>query len=515
MTETGEVICRVPARRVMGWGAGAGAAGAAVAALRAGHLDEADPWFIAGLVLALAGLCFLYAATARLTAGAYGLRSRTLLRRRTVPWSRIVDLRRYVQPGRNQDIHRVSVLLDDGRAWLPPLPVGGNDDAAFDADLRALRALHRRHGAPASDRAPVITSRSAGRRPLATWIVCAVLLAASAVAASYVADAASEQRAWRAAVPCTAATPAAERRDCLTTFDGVIERTDVHQGKGTSWLYFTDDRPVHRLGVSRDDAAAFRAGEKVELVFWHGSARTVTGEHRVWHDHLISPGELAVFSALCLLGAGYAGARLLVRRRGRGLRDDEVLPSALPFAYALGVTAVWLLPLLHQHATDPLGSPVRVVWAAAGTAVTAAGLTLAWRATRLRAPGEATAAAPDGRDHFLAARFLEAGAYNPNHFGTHVVVGGGPPAVTPHAGPGRFAARRIPADRLTVTAVRRARGSDGDTVPRDWHIAELDDAGTPVRLAAAPADLARIVDALERERRDGQGLTAPGPPDRP
>ncbi|NEC65078.1 hypothetical protein G3I41_10550, partial [Streptomyces sp. SID9727] len=72
-----------------------------------------------------------------------------------------------------------------------------------------------------------------------------------------------------------------------------------------------------------------------------------------------------------------------------------------------------------------------------------------------------------------------------------------------------------PADRLTVTAVRRARGSDGDTVPRDWHIAELDDAGEPVRLAAAPADLARIVDALVRERRDGRGLSAPGPPDRP
>ncbi|NEC05254.1 PH domain-containing protein, partial [Streptomyces sp. SID7909] len=43
----------------------------------------------------------------------------------------------------------------------------------------------------------------------------------------------------------------------------------------------------------------------------------------------------------------------------------------------------------------------------------------------------------------------------------------------------------------------------GDTVPRGWHIAELDDGGAPVRLAAAPADLARITDALERERRGG------------
>ncbi|WP_333732439.1 PH domain-containing protein [Streptomyces sp. IBSBF 3010] len=505
MSEPAEVICRVPARNVSWWGTGVCAVAAGLAALLVWQRpDVLGVAFWLCAVIALMGPIFLYLATARLTAGAYGLRSRTLLRRRSVPWSRIVDLRRYIQSGRNHDIHRVSVLLDNGRSFLLPMPTSGEDLARFDAELAALRALHRRYGSPASDgEAPVITPRAAGRRPVVTWIVGAVLLTASAVAASYVADAASEQRAWRAAVDCTDATPAAERRDCLATFDGVIERTDVNRGKGSSWLYFTDDRPIDRLSVSQDDAAAFRAGEKVEVVFWHGSARTVTGEHRVWHDHLISPGELAVFSALCLLGAGYAGARLLVRRRGRGLRDDELLPSALPFAGALGVTAVWLLPLLYLHSTDPLGSPGRVAWAAAGAAVTAAVLVLAWRATRVRAPGEARAAAPDGRDHFLAARFLEATTYNPNYFGTHVVVGEGPPAVTPHPGPGRFAARRIPAERLTVTGVRRARGSDGDTVPRGWHVAELDDGGTPVRLAAAPADLARITDALERERRDG------------
>ncbi|NED15624.1 PH domain-containing protein, partial [Streptomyces sp. SID9124] len=367
MSEPGEVICRVPARNVSWWGTGVCAVAAGVAALLVRQRPDilgAAFWLCA--VIALMGPVFLYLATARLTAGAYGLRSRTLLRRRSVPWSRVVELRRYVRPGKNHDIHRVSVLLDNGRSFRLPLPMSGEDLARFDAELAALRALHRRYGSPASDgEAPVITYRSAGRRPVTTWILCAALLTASAVAASYVADAAAEQRAWRAAVPCTDATPAAERRDCLTTFDGVIERTDVSRGKGSSWLYFTGDHPVHRLSVSRDDAAAFRAGEKVELVFWHGSARTVTGEHRVWHDHLISPGELAAFSALCLLGAAYAGARLLVRRRGRGLRDDELLPSALPFAYALGATAGWLLPLVYLHSTDPLGSPARVAWAAA------------------------------------------------------------------------------------------------------------------------------------------------------
>ncbi|WP_435608238.1 hypothetical protein [Streptomyces sp. C10-9-1] len=68
--------------------------------------------------------------------------------------------------------------------------------------------------------------------------------------------------------------------------------------------------------------------------------------------------------------------------------------------------------------------------------------------------------------------------------------------MVPHPGPGRFAARRIPAERLTLAGVRRARGEDGDSVPRDWHIAELDDGGAPVRLAASPGNLARILGAL-------------------
>ncbi|MFF1648558.1 hypothetical protein [Streptomyces sp. NPDC058240] len=101
----------------------------------------------------------------------------------------------------------------------------------------------------------------------------------------------------------------------------------------------------------------------------------------------------------------------------------------------------------------------------------------------------------------MAARFLEQTDYNPHLFGTHIVLGDGPPAVTPHPGPGRFAAKPIPVDRLTVKSVRRVRGGDGDTVPGGWHIAELDDEGRPVRLAAAPADLTRII----RELRPAAG----------
>lgn len=52
-------------------------------------------------------------------------------------------------------------------------------------------------------------------------------------------------------------------------------------------------------------------------------------------------------------------------------------------------------------------------------------------------------------------------------------------------------------------------GGDGDTVPSSWHIAELDDAGTPVRLAAAPDDLTRIL----RELASGRTPANAGCPD--
>ncbi|MDV9174115.1 PH domain-containing protein, partial [Streptomyces sp. W16] len=183
--------------------------------------------------------------------------------------------------------------------------------------------------------------------------------------------------------------------------------------------------------------------------------------------------------------------------RGRRLPADEVLPSALPFAFALAGTALWLLPLCYLHPTTLLASATTISWSAAGTLGTAALLTCAWRETRVRpADGAEVAVEPPELDGevFVSARFLEHTDYNPHGFGTHIALGDGPPAVTP--GPGRFAARRIPVERLTVGTVRRVRGGDGDTVPGDWHIAELDNGGRPMRLAAAPDDLALVLREL-------------------
>jgi hypothetical protein len=311
----------------------------------------------------------------------------------------------------------------------------------------------------------------------------------------------SEKQAWQSAAPCTAETPVADRGECLSTVSAVIASTEVGKGKQRSRLYFADGRPLERLSVSREGAQGFQPGDKVELTVWRGQVREVIGEHHVWREHFPGAGEVAVVAAVCALGAGYPGSLALLRRRGRRLAADEVLPSALPFAGALVGTALWLVPLCYLHPTDLLASPVTVMWATAGSLATLGLFTWAWHATRVRTPSDAAATGTTeespGEEVFLTARFLEHTDYNPHGFGTHIVVGGGPPAVTPHPGPGRFAAKPIPAQRLTVKEVRRARGDDGDSISRSWHIAELDDGGEPVRLAAAPADLIRILRALD------------------
>ncbi|MEV2214077.1 PH domain-containing protein [Streptomyces sp. NPDC050997] len=516
MNEVGGVTCRAHQKRTLWFFVGVGAAGAVLVAARFSYRGGLlDVWMGVGTLLALVGIVSLRAVTARVDADAYGLHRRTLLRRRSVPWSDIADLRvrlKYANTPRVQETRRVSLVLRDGHQELLPLPHSWSpDDPDFDTKLAALRTLHRRYGAPESNHVPVISYRTAGRGWAGSLSLCVLLLATAAMAAWFVPKAASEEREWRSAAPCTAETPAAERGECLSTQPAVIARTEANRPKQSSWLYFSESRPLERLGVSREAALEFRAGDKVELTLWHGQVREVAGTHHVWREHITGAGGLAVVAAGFALAAGYPAAQVLVRLRGRRLPDDDVLPSALPFAGALVGTALWLLPLCYLRPTTLFTSPTAISWTAAGALVTSAFFGWAWRATRVRTPVESgtaeepsTQANGDGDEVFLAALFLEHTDYNPYGFGTHIVLGGGgPPAVTPHPGPDRFAAKPIPVERLTVQTVRRPRGSDGDTVPRSWHIAELDDAGTPVRLSAAPADLTRILHEL--------GLAVPSP----
>ncbi|MEU5345257.1 PH domain-containing protein [Streptomyces sp. NPDC020766] len=530
MADVREVSCRPFGGRVLWFFVGLGVAGAGAAVVRLAY-GGPDAGLGVGLLLGLVGAWALYKATARVRADTYGVHTWTLLRRRSVRWGDIAGVRvrlKYAHTSRVQDTRGVSLLLRDGRRLLLPQPRSwSHDDPDFDAKVDAFRALHRLHGTPESGHVAVVSYRTAGRGWAGSLALCVLLLGGAGLAAWSVPDAASGERAWRSATPCTAGTPAAERDECLTTLTAVIARTDATRSRNkSSWLYFVGGRPMDRLAVSSDGAEMFGPGDSVELTVWRGEVREVVGERHVYRLHVPASGELAVVAAGCLLAAGYPAARVLLRLRGRRLPDDEVLPSALPFAGALVGTALWLLPLAHLHPTTLLTDPVAITWAVTGSAATLAFLVRAWRATRIRTPGENDATGvtgvtgtgatggdsgfaevPDPEDDvFLAARFLDHTDYNPYGFGTHVVLGGGPLAVTPHPGPGRFAAKPVPVERLVVTEVRRVRGSDGDTVPSGWHIAELDDEGTLVRLAAAPADLTRVLHELASDplRRESQ-----------
>ncbi|MEV5932162.1 PH domain-containing protein [Streptomyces sp. NPDC052079] len=509
MTDSWEVSCRPRRKRTLWAFVGLGWAGAVAAVAPAASTGK-GVWLVPGLLCALAGFAALHRVTVRVGADGGGLHSRTLLRRRSVPWSEVAELRirvRYAHLARGQESRRVSVRLRDGRRWELPLPRAWTPRTGeFDATLDRLRALHRRHGSGATTAEPgpltVISGRTTGSGRLGSVVACVLLLAGAALAARTVPDAGAYEREWESATPCAPGTPAAVRGDCLRTVRAVIARTEPDLPKKTSWLYFTDDRPMERLAVSSEAAEQFRAGDRVRLTVWRGVVKEVAGDRHVWREHTPGAGDFAMLAAALVLAAGYPAARVLLRVRGRRRPDGEVLPSALPFGASLVVTALWLLPLCYLHPAAPFASPTTTVWTSLGTLTTLTLLVWAWRATRIRPPGEdGEPGVPADQEVFLPARFLDATDYNPHHFGTHVVVGGdGPPAVVPHPGPGRFAARPLPVSRLTLTRVRPIREGDADTIPGNWHVAELDDAGTPVRLAAAPADLTRILRALHLPR---------------
>lgn len=541
MVDVREVSCRPRWARLLWFLTALGAAGAvSAAALRAS--TGVDAWLVPAPLSALVGLTALHRATASVHGDAHGLRSRTLLRRRSVPWSEVAQVRvrvKYAQLTRGEESRHVSVLLRDGRRWELPLPHAWTPRTGeFEATLDALRALHRRHGDPEAagpSHLAVVSARTAGRTWLGSLAACALLLAGAGLLVWEAPGAGAHRRAWESAAPCTPGTRAADRGDCLGTVPAVIERTEG-SGKKTGRLYFTDGRPLERLTVSSEAAGEFRAGDRVRLTVWRGEVKEVASDRHVWRDHTPGAGDFVMIAAGLILGAGYPAARILLRIRGRHRPDDEALPTALPFAVALAVTALWLLPLCYLHPMAPFATPTTTVWTLLGTLTTLALLVLAWRATRIRPPGgdgqgaeagepggsarapgsEGRAGRPADGERFLPARFLEATDYNPHHFGTHVVVGGGgPPAVVPHPGPGRFAARPVPVSRLTLGQVRGARGTD--PVPGTWHVAELDDAGTPVRLAADPADLTRILRELTAPAAQAPDPTRPDAtlPDRP
>ncbi len=223
-------------------------------------------------------------------------------------------------------------LLRGRRKRLLPLPKcrSAAELPDFEAKLATLRALHRRHApasAPRTDRVPVISARTAGRTWAGSLALCVLLLAGAGTALAFVPAAETEKSAWEAAVPCTAATPAAERTECLTTLRAEIERTDANQPKQRSWLYFAEGRPLERLGVSREAALDFEAGDRVELTVWRRQVREVSGAGHIWREHFPGAGDVLMVAAGCVLAAGLPGARILMRlRAGAGCRRTRSSP---------------------------------------------------------------------------------------------------------------------------------------------------------------------------------------------
>ncbi|MBR8745595.1 PH domain-containing protein, partial [Nocardiopsis sp. MG754419] len=86
------VTCRPLQTRALWFFVGLAAAGVSLVVVRMAY-EGPDAWLGLGLLLSLVGIASLRAVTVRVSADAYGLHSRTLLRRRSVPWRDVADLR--------------------------------------------------------------------------------------------------------------------------------------------------------------------------------------------------------------------------------------------------------------------------------------------------------------------------------------------------------------------------------------------------------------------------------------
>ncbi|QIY60653.1 hypothetical protein HEP85_01765 [Streptomyces sp. RPA4-2] len=341
-----------------------------------------------------------------------------------------------------------------------------------------------------------------GARLLPLLLCVVTVVGAACFAVVGVSSEERRDREWRAATPCAAAAPVDVRADCVTTLPGVIERTKakLNRSHRDSWLYFSGGRPVDRLNVSYDTAAAFEAGDHVTLTWWRGELMKVASERHTANEGVPRPGGIAGGVVFCVLAAGALAVFTLVRRRrdGRPVAADEpTSPSVFNFLMPLAVAAVWAVPLAGARPGRVVAIPV----AAAGLLVVLVLLARAWRVSG-RTPPLEPRALPEGEDVIVQARFLQDTPPDPGLQGSHIAVGAGPMAVLSHGGPGRLAGKAIPVGRFDVRGLRRPKRFTEQNVPAHWYVAELLDSGTPVRLAAAPADLLLLVRELERAGLD-------------
>ncbi|MFE0177539.1 PH domain-containing protein [Streptomyces sp. NPDC059002] len=482
------------------------------AALAACGVPAVEFWAVLAVCLACTTAFCPVWLRRRLDADAAGLRFRSLWRWRRIEWDEIARLgvveKDHGRGGRTR--HVAAELRHGGRLVRLPLPYGTAPfDEIFDDELARLRALHRRHtDLPPAPEFPLFgaapaeapRARLVKARLLPLFLCVMATAGAGYVAVMGIAPEERQAREWRASVPCPATQgPADPRRDCRTTLHGVIERTAYKYNKRgeDDWLSFTGNRPTGRLNVRVETAKAFEPGDRVALTWWRGRLMTVASKEHTAEEDVPRPGSQAAVVTLALLGGSAFALLALAGRRRRGqpvAPGDRAEPTGMTFLLPIGLTALWAVPLAGLRPDAAVAVPVGAVCGLGTLAL----VIMAWRRTGPRG-APAPRALPRDEDVFLPARFLDDTPYNPHHLGTHIVVGKPPMAVLPHGGPGRFAAKDIPTQRLTVQGIRRPLPTED--VPSTWNVADLLDEGTHVRLAASPANLAVLVEELERSGR--------------
>ncbi|MFR9758019.1 PH domain-containing protein [Streptomyces sp. TR06-5] len=116
-----------------------------VAAAVRWHLVESptDEWAVYGSCLGiLLIISALHSAGTRLHVDACGVRIRTPLRQRSIPWRDVMEIQVSVETILNVDVRGVTLLLRSGQARKLPVP-HDRRDPHFDLKVAQLRAFHR------------------------------------------------------------------------------------------------------------------------------------------------------------------------------------------------------------------------------------------------------------------------------------------------------------------------------------------------------------------------------------
>ncbi|QDQ11791.1 hypothetical protein [Streptomyces spectabilis] len=334
-----------------------------------------------------------------------------------------------------------------------------------------------------------------------------VLLLVPAGFLAAVPDALARGDAYAAAPACTAG---ARPDSCTTTVAATVAGTEekARGRKVDHWLRVTergDDRArrVHMSGSRLYDVV--RAGDRVSLTYWRGEIRTVRfGSATEETD--ASPADdwrlpLGIGLLVLPIGLGFLGTLWWWRR------SYAAAAHAGPWQLGVGFVAGALLGCTGFVAAQVCPSvPGALLVTAFGVPPVAAltGL-VAWltrrRERRAVDTSDIVAVPPAGRQCVRAAVLGDV-PYRVDGF-DHLVVGDGPPAVTPDPD-GRVARRPLPPS-LTVRGVRAPRPDDpghwagGGTY--DTVVIECRHGEATVLLALAREDAPVVLGALRESAR--------------